>query len=309
MKNPLFNRDLLSVAEFSLDEINLILNTAQAMKQNKVADCLRGKLLASCFFEPSTRTRLSFEASMQRLGGAVIGFADEKMTSSQKSESLSDSMTVISQYADAIVLRHPAEGSARLAAQASNKPIINAGDGANRHPSQTLLDLFSIRECQQSLDNLQIAFVGDLKYSRTVHSLTQTCARYHNNRFYFVSPEMLTLPDYICNFLKTQQVRFSFHHDIESIIDKVDILYMTRMQRERFDDMEFRNLQQHYQLTPKLLRSVKESMKIMHPLPRVDEISTDIDNSPHAYYFQQASNGLYTRQAILALLLSEEYDV
>ncbi|MEM9243360.1 MAG: aspartate carbamoyltransferase [Pseudomonadota bacterium] len=304
--NPLFQHPIISSAELSLEEINLILDTAEKIKQQPMPDYLRGKLLASCFFEPSTRTRLSFEAAMTRLGGQVIGFAQADSTSTKKQESLSDSMRVIGKYVDALVLRHHAEGAARLAAEVCDKPIINAGDGANLHPSQTLLDLFSIRESQQRLENLHIAFVGDLKYGRTVHSLAKTCARYPNIRFYFVAADALKLPEHICDFLYENRIKFSFHTDINDIINRVDILYMTRMQRERFEANEFNSIQTRYRLTVDTLKAAKPTLKIMHPLPRVDEITVEVDDTAHAYYFQQAENGLYVRQALLALLLRPE---
>ncbi|MCP4475574.1 MAG: aspartate carbamoyltransferase [Gammaproteobacteria bacterium] len=305
--NPIFQRNLISTSDLSLEEIALILDTTQAVKTEAIPTCLQGKILASCFFEPSTRTRLSFESAMLRLGGQVIGFASAKNTSIQKRESLSDSIRIISAYADAIVLRHPAEGAARLAAEVSAKPVINAGDGANRHPSQTLLDLFTIRETQGTLEGLRIAFVGDLKYGRTVHSLTQACARYPNTRFYFVAPDMLTMPDHICDLLRDQSIKFSFHTDIQDIVDHVDILYMTRIQQERFEAEELRKFRKRYRLTESMVAQAKNNMKILHPLPRVDEIDVEVDRSPYAYYFQQAENGLYLRQALLALLLNQQF--
>ena len=301
--NPFFQRHITSVAELSLEEINLILTTAEKIKQQPMPNYLQNKLLASCFFEPSTRTRLSFEAAMMRLGGKVIGFSDMNNTSAKKQESLSDSIRIISQYVDAVVLRHPAAGAARLASEICDKPIINAGDGANRHPSQTLLDLFTISECQGRLDHLHIAFVGDLKYGRTVHSLAQACARYPGARFYFVAPEILSLPETVCDFLKASSVKFSFHSNIEDVIQRVDILYMTRLQRERFDATEFTELQTRYRLTATMLEHVKDNLKILHPLPRVDEIATEVDCTPYAHYLEQAKNGLCVRQALLALLL------
>ncbi len=297
-------KDLVSIADLSTDEISLILDTAEKIKQDpaSVSSVLSGKIMASCFFEPSTRTRLSFEAAMQRCGGSVIGFSEARNTSSAKGETLSDSIKVISPYVDAIVLRHPKEGSARLAAEYSQKAIINAGDGSNRHPTQTLLDLFTIRECQDKLDSLHVALIGDLKYGRTCHSLVEALARF-GARLYFVSPESLAMPQTICDKLKLAGAKFSFHRDLSEIVDRVDILYMTRIQKERFGGGEVQGDLSGCMLNAEKLKNAKPSMRVMHPLPRVDEISTDVDKTDHAYYFQQAENGLYVRQAILKLLL------
>ncbi len=305
MKNPFYSRDLVSIADFNLTEIEFLLNYAAQIKQDKIVKPASGKLLASCFFEPSTRTRLSFESSMLKLGGQIIGFADPTNTSEQKGESLYDSMKVISPYADIIVLRHPREGAARLAAQASDKPVINAGDGANKHPTQTLLDLFTIKECQGNIDNLNIALVGDLKYSRTIHSLVRACALY-KTRFFFICPNTLMMPEHICHFLKTQGVRFSFHQSIEEVIKHLDIIYMTRLQKERFQTHEYAMIQQQFTLQPNMLVDAKKNLKILHPLPRIKEIDPTIDDTPYAYYFQQAANALPVRQAILSAILNED---
>ena len=304
MKNTLYGRDIVSIGELSESEITLILDTAATIKQEGRPDYLKGKILGSCFFEPSTRTRLSFEAAMMRLGGQVIGFADSATTSTKKGETLSDSMRILSGYADAIVLRHSLEGAARLAAEVSNKPVINAGDGANSHPTQTLLDLFTIRECQGKLTELHMAFVGDLKYGRTVHSLAQAGARYHM-RYYFVSPDILMMPDNVCDSLKNAGVRFSCHNSIEEVVDQLDILYMTRLQKERFAESEFKKVQDQFSLSASMLKNVKPNFRVLHPLPRVNELHTDVDKTPYAYYFEQAANGLFVREAILSLLLRE----
>ncbi len=305
MTNPLFGRDIISVAELNQAEIDLIFDTAAKIKQAPMPTLLQGKTMASCFFEASTRTRLSFEAAMLKLGGGVFGFSDSKNTSAKKGESLHDAIKVIASYADVIVLRHPQEGAARLATEVSDKPIINGGDGSNRHPSQTLLDLYTIRECQGRLTDLNIAFVGDLKYGRTVHSLAQACATYNTN-YFFVSPEMLMMPDNVCDTLTRHGANYTIHRDINEVLDKVDIIYMTRMQKERFDEAEFKHLMNQYSLTADMLQSAKPNMRIMHPLPRVDEIDVDVDATPHAYYFEQAENGLYVRQAMLSLMLNKE---
>ena len=273
MTNPLFQKDIISISEFTRDHIELVLKTARTLKDNPRTDLLAGKLVGVTFFEGSTRTRLSFETAINRLGGRVIGFADASNTSlGKKGETLSDSIRIITSYTDALVMRHPMEGAARLAADLSPVPVINAGDGANQHPSQTLLDLFTIYETQGKVDDLKIAFVGDLKYGRTVHSLAE----------------------------------FSVHPTIEEVIPEVDILYMTRVQKERFDETEYQNLRSKYILSKSMLSEAKSNMKILHPLPRIDEITLDVDETPHAYFFQQAANGVYARQALLALVLNKE---
>lgn len=306
IKNTLFGKSLVSVGDLTLEEVNLVLDRAKMLKEKPQPALLQKKILASCFFEASTRTKLSFESAMMRLGGNTIGFSDPETTSVKKGESLQDSIKVISAYCDALVLRHPSEGSARLAAEVSNKPVINAGDGANRHPSQTLLDLFTIRECQGKLDGLNIAFVGDLKYGRTVHSLAQAFRFYPKTRFYFVAPELLTMPDPICENLRRAGIRFSFHKGLTELMPKLDVIYMTRMQKERFDATSLLKSTAQYRLTENMLESAKSNMKVLHPLPRVDEIDAAIDKTDHAYYFQQAENGLTVRQAILSLLLHKD---
>jgi aspartate carbamoyltransferase catalytic subunit len=300
MKNPLRGRSLISISDLTKEEILLILKHAEEIKKRAPKDLAKGKILASCFYEPSTRTRLSFEAAMLRLGGDVIGFSESANISAKKGESLHDTMKTIGGYADLIVLRHPLEGAARVASEATAKPVINAGDGANQHPTQTLLDLFSIKECQGKLKTLNIAFVGDLKYGRTVHSLCMACAHF-DMRLFFVSPEMLSLPEEIVHTLKKQGVKFSFHRAIEEVIGKADILYMTRLQKERLENYE--KLKDAYILKEEMLKKVKSNLKIFHPLPRVNEIETSIDLTPMAYYFQQAENGLYVRMALLSLIL------
>lgn len=296
---------MISIRDFSKEALLSLLQRAKQMKYEAPKDLLKGYLLASCFFEPSTRTRLSFEAAMKRLGGEVIGFTDIHSTSSEKGESLYDAMKIVGQYSDLIVLRHPCEGAARLAQEATKKPIINAGDGANEHPTQTLLDLFTIQECGATLDGLSIAFVGDLLHGRTVHSLALALSQF-DTRLYFVSPETLALPETLCHTLRKAGVPFSYHRTMEEILDKVDILYMTRMQKERFiSDEAYQNVKDHYRLTPALLKQAQAHLRILHPLPRVHEIAKEIDQTPHAYYFEQAENGLYVRQALLSTLLKK----
>ncbi|MGL6177138.1 MAG: aspartate carbamoyltransferase, partial [Vibrionaceae bacterium] len=279
---------------------------ASKIKATPAPHLLKGKVVASCFFEASTRTRLSFETAVQRLGGSVIGFADSNSTSAgKKGETLADSMQIISSYADAVVIRHPKDGAARLAAKfTGNVPVINAGDGANQHPSQTLLDLFTIYETQQRLDNLHIAMVGDLKYGRTVHSLSQALAKFSNNHFYFISPNALAMPDHILQQLQQNGQSYSQHTSIEQVLPQLDILYMTRVQRERLDESEYQHIKSAFILDlPKLVHA-KPNLKVLHPLPRVDEIDTMVDSTSHAYYFTQAQNGVYARQALLAMILN-----
>lgn len=305
MGNPFYLQDMLSIKELSLQQVELVLQTAAKLKQKQQPELLKNKIIAQCFFEPSTRTRLSFESATLRLGGQVIGFSSDDCLSTQKGETLHDTMRVISSYADLIIIRHPREGSARLAAMASSIPVINAGDGANQHPTQTLVDLFSIKECQGTLDELSIALVGDLKYGRTVHSFAQACKLF-NIRLFLVAPEALTLPESICDTLKREGVRFSFHQTLQEVIHKVDIVYMTRLQKERMTQHEYVSTKENLTLTPKVLENAKKNLRILHPLPRVDELDKAIDDTPYAYYFEQAANGVYIRQAILSLILNEE---
>lgn len=303
--NDFKNRDIVSIKDLSKSDISHILKLTKQLKENPKSNVMADKVMASCFFEPSTRTRLSFETAMEKLGGRVIGFADAGVTSAKKGETIYDTMKIIGQYVDVIAMRHPFEGAARRASEATDKPVINGGDGANQHPTQTLLDLFTIKECQNKLSGLKIALVGDLKYGRTVHSLAQAMV-WFGAQFYFVAPESLQMPDYICDELKKNNIKFSFHERIEDIVNKVDILYMTRIQQERFaDPMDYEKVKDVFVLTKKMLKDVMENLKILHPLPRVNEISTDIDDTEHAYYFQQAENGQYVRQALLALVTGQ----
>ncbi len=308
MAHSLFNKHIISIPELNRSELELIVETAGKLKAEPNPELLKHKVVASCFFEPSTRTRLSFETSIQRLGGTVIGFDNGGNTSlAKKGETLADSVQVISSYVDAFVMRHPQEGAARLASEFSNGvPVINGGDGANQHPTQTLLDLFSIYETQGRLDNLNVALVGDLKYGRTVHSLTQALAKFDNNRFFFIAPDALAMPDYIYEELDEAGIPYSLHSDMESVIPDLDVLYMTRVQKERFDESEYQHIKSAFILNARMLTEAKNNLKVLHPLPRVDEITTDVDKTQHAYYFQQAENGVYARQALLALVLNKE---
>jgi len=311
MANPLYRKHIISINDLSRDELELVLHTAARLKANPQPELLKHKVIASCFFEASTRTRLSFETAMHRLGASVVGFADGSNTSlGKKGETLADTISVIGTYVDAIVMRHPQEGAARLATEFSGGvPILNAGDGANQHPTQTLLDLFTIRETQSRLDNLSIAMVGDLKYGRTVHSLTQALAKFDGNRFYFIAPDALAMPAYITDTLDERGIVWSRHDSIEAVMPHADILYMTRVQKERLDPSEYANVKAQFILRAADLAGARDNMKVLHPLPRVDEIATDVDKTPHAWYFQQAGNGIFARQALLALVLNSEQDL
>ena len=304
MPNPLYRKHLVSIADLSVPELQLLLDTALKLKHKPQPHLLGGKLIASCFFEPSTRTRLSFETAVQRLGGKVIGFADGANTSAKKGETLADTARIISSYADAIVQRHPKDGAARVLAEFSRVPVINAGDGTNQHPSQTLLDLVTVYETQGSLNGLKIAMCGDLKYGRTVHSLAQALKNFGCS-FAFVSPPTLAMPDYITEELDEAGAAWQILPDLETAIEWADILYMTRVQRERFDEQEFAKIQGKFNLTAAMLAGAKDNLRVLHPLPRVDEIHPDVDGTPYAYYFEQAQNGVYARMAMLALVLNE----
>ncbi|GFN46704.1 aspartate carbamoyltransferase [Candidatus Regiella insecticola] len=307
MANPLYQKHIISIKDLSRNELTLIMRMAGSLKQCAQSELLKNKIIASCFFESSTRTRLSFETAIYRLGGSVVGFADSSNISINKGETLADTIRVISSYVDAIIIRHPQEGSAYHAASLSNRvPIINAGDGANQHPSQTLLDLFTIQETQGRLDNLNIAMVGDLKYGRTVHSLTQALAKFCGNHLFFIAPDALAMPADIVKVLDEKAVSYSMHASIEDVLPELDILYMTRIQKERQEGLTDIKRKSPFVLSANMLISARQNLKILHPLPRVDEISTEVDETPYAYYFQQASNGIFARQALLALLLNAE---
>lgn len=297
------NRSLVSIDDFSTDEIIRILDLAEEFEKHPTSNLLEGKVVATLFFEPSTRTRLSFESAISRLGGKILGFADASVSSVSKGETLNDTIRTVSNYCDLIVMRHPIEGSARFASEISSVPIINAGDGANQHPSQTLLDLYSIRKTQGKLDDLNIFMVGDLKYGRTVHSLMMAMSRW-NTTFNFISPEELKMPDEFKLYLENLGLKYYEHTDFTDIISKADIIYMTRVQRERFSDpIEYEKVKNVYVLRNSMLKKTKPNMRILHPLPRVNEIHPDVDSNSKAYYFEQALNGVYTRQAILCSLL------
>ncbi len=303
-KSSFVGRDIISINDLSKADLIKVLETAKIIESMKnKGSLLKGKVLATLFFEPSTRTRLSFESAMTRIGGTVLGFADDKMTSVAKGESLSDTIGIVENYADVIVMRHPFEGSARLASERAQIPVINGGDGANQHPTQTLLDLYTIKQSQKKLTGLKIAMVGDLKYGRTVHSLAIALSHF-DCRLYFVSPKSLKMPRYILDELSKKKIEFSVHEEIDEIIGEADIIYSTRIQKERFPDpTEYEKVKDVYIIGPQDIKNAKPNMKILHPLPRVNEISTEIDSTKHAYYFQQSANGVIVRQALLALVL------
>jgi len=294
------NRSLVTIADHSREKIMYLIRMGQQFEQHPNRLLLQGKVVATLFFEPSTRTRLSFETAANRLGARVIGFADPKVTSGTKGETLKDTIMMVSNYADIIVMRHYLEGAARYASEIAPVPIINAGDGANQHPSQTMLDLYTIYQTQRTLDNLNIFLVGDLKYGRTVHSLLMAM-RHFNPTFHFIAPDELAMPDSYKAYCKEHNIQYVEHKKFDAdIISEADILYMTRVQRERFTDlMEYERVKDRYLLKLPMLAKARENMKILHPLPRVNEIEYSIDDDPHAYYFQQARNGLFARQALI----------
>ncbi len=294
------NRSLVTIANHSREKIEYLIKMASAFEQNPNRRLLEGKVVATLFFEPSTRTRLSFETAANRLGARVIGFADPKVTSGTKGETLKDTIMMVSNYADLIVMRHYLEGAAQYASEVAPVPIVNAGDGANQHPSQTMLDLYTIYQTQGRLDNLDIYLVGDLKYGRTVHSLLMAM-RHFNPTFHFIAPEELAMPAVYKKYCDDHGIRYIEHSDFNAeTISGADILYMTRVQKERFVDLdEYELVKDRYLLKLNMLTRARENLKILHPLPRVNEIEYCIDDTPYAYYFQQARNGLYAREALI----------
>ena len=298
---------LVSIDDLSEEQILQLLETARYFEEHPNHKILDGKVVATLFFEPSTRTRLSFETAVNRLGGRVIGFSDASTTSSSKGETLKDTIKMVSNYVDLIIMRHYLEGAARYATEVTDIPIINAGDGANQHPSQTMLDLYSILKTQGTLSNLTITMVGDLKYGRTVHSLLMAM-KYFNPTFRFVACEELRRPREYIEFCKKQGIPYEEHSDFSrEVIDSSDIIYMTRVQRERFSDiMEYERVKDLYTLRNSMLDTSRNNLRILHPLPRVNEIATDVDDNPKAYYFEQARNGLFARQALICNALGLE---
>lgn len=298
------SNSLVSIADISKDEMLDLLERAKYFEQHPTSNLLDGRVVATLFFEPSTRTRLSFETAVNRLGGRVIGFSDASTSSTSKGETLKDTIKMVSNYVDLIVMRHFLEGAARYATEVTDVPVINAGDGANQHPSQTMLDLYSILKTQGKLEDLTITMVGDLKYGRTVHSLLMAM-QYFNPTFRFVACEELRMPREYRDFCDRMGIKYTEHTDFSpEVINSSDIIYMTRVQRERFSDvMEYEKVKDLYTLRNAMLADSKPNLKILHPLPRVNEIDIDVDDNPKAYYFEQARNGLFARQAIITKAL------
>ena len=298
------NNSLVSLANHSREKIEYLIRMAQEFERRPNRKILDGKVVATLFFEPSTRTRLSFETAANRLGARVIGFADPKITSGTKGETLKDTIMMVSNYADVIVMRHYLEGAAQYASEVAPVPIINAGDGANQHPSQTMLDLYTINQTQGRLDDLNIYMVGDLKYGRTVHSLLMAM-RHFNPTFHFIAPDELAMPEVYKRYCDENKIRYVEHQDFDAdTISGADILYMTRVQKERFADLdEYERVKDRYLLKRDMLSKARDNMKILHPLPRVNEIEYSIDDTKYAYYFQQAQNGLYAREALICDVL------
>ena len=301
-------RHLIDPLDFSVEEIDALLDLAGEIERNreKYSHLCDGRTLATLFYEPSTRTRLSFEAAMLNLGGRVLGFASADSSSAAKGESISDTIRVVSCYADICAIRHPKEGAPKVASQFSGIPVINAGDGGHQHPTQTLTDLLTIRSLKGRLGDLTIGLCGDLKFGRTVHSLIKSLSRYQGIRFALISPDELRLPDYIRKeVLDREGIPYEEVSDLEDVLGKLDILYMTRVQRERFfNEEDYVRLKDCYILTSKKMAAAKPDMAVLHPLPRVNEIATEVDSDPRAAYFKQAQYGVYVRMALIATLLN-----
>ena len=298
-------KSLVSINDFNKEEMLHVLDLAEKYEAEPNCPIFNDKVIACIFFEPSTRTRLSFEAAASRLGARVIGFASLAATSIAKGESLKDTIKMVSNYADMIVMRHHLDGAARYASEIAGCPVINAGDGANQHPTQTLLDMYSIRKTQGTLENMSITMVGDLKYGRTVHSLLQAMSHF-NPRFHFVSCPELAIPAEYRHFLDSRNIPYTEHHTLEGQISNTDILYMTRIQQERFQDpMEYERVKNLMSLDASMLTDTKPNLRILHPLPRIKEIATNVDDRPEAYYFEQARNGVFTRMGIFTYLMNQ----
>ncbi len=302
-------RHLISPLDFTVEELDKLLNLAGDIEKNpqKYKECCKGKKLATLFYEPSTRTRLSFEAAMLNLGGSVLGFSEASSSSASKGESVSDTIRIISCYADICAMRHPKEGAALVAAKKSGIPVINAGDGGHQHPTQTLTDLMTIRTLKGRLDNITIGLCGDLKFGRTVHSLINALLRYDNVKFVLISPAELKVPGYIIENIKEAGAQYEEVSRLEDVIGELDLLYMTRVQRERFfNEEDYIRLKDSFILDKKKLKSAKDDMLILHPLPRVNEIAVEVDDDPRAVYFKQAQFGVYVRMALILTLLEVE---
>lgn len=303
-------KNIISLRDLKKEDILGILEVAEKLEKNPKPELLKDKIVSTLFFEPSTRTRLSFCSAAQRLGARVLGFDSPDATSLKKGESLKDTVRMAEAYSDVIVMRHYLDGAARLAAEATVRPVINAGDGSNQHPSQTLLDLYTIKKEMGKLENLKVALVGDLKYGRTVHSLTKALSHF-NAELYFIAPDSLQMPEYILEDLDKAGIKYHILEDFRDVLKEIDVFYMTRIQGERFpDEEEYQKVKGVYIINREnILGKCKENMIIMHPLPRVDEISTDLDNTRHALYFRQASNGVPVRMAMLAIVLGRDNQI
>lgn len=302
----LTNKSLIAPSDFSLEEIEELLLLAERIIQSpeRYADCCKGKLMASLFYEPSTRTKFSFDAAMLRLGGNTLGFSDPNTSSAAKGETIADSARTIGKYADLIVVRHPKEGTAKLMSRYAGVPVINAGDGGHHHPTQTLTDLLTIRHYKDNFDGLTVGVCGDLKFGRTIHSLVTCLARYENIRFRFISPEELTMPAFVKEELNAKGVPYTETTDLEGTISELDVLYMSRVQRERFiSEEEYLRLKDYFILTADKMQLAKADMIVMHPLPRINEIATEVDEDPRAAYFEQVRYGMFVRMALIMKLL------
>ncbi|NPA44723.1 MAG: aspartate carbamoyltransferase [Chlorobi bacterium] len=300
-------KNLISMRDVSTKDILKLIDLASKIEKKEINVDMTGKLAALLFFEPSTRTHFSFETAVKKLGGNTFAMSGTSSTSVKKGETLSDTLMTISMYADIIVMRHVIEGAARFAAETVDVPVINAGDGTNQHPTQAMLDLYSIQKTQGTLNNLTIGMIGDLRLGRTVHSLAQALSDF-NPKFYFASPQHLQMPTYIKDDLKSKNIQFEELEDIKEVMPELDIMYVTRIQKERFAVLEdYEKVKDAYIITKKLLEGVKNNFKVLHPLPRVNEITTEVDDTKYAYYFQQAKNGVYMRQAIITELLNLNY--
>ena len=298
-------RDIISIRDFAKKELLYVLSISKKIEKNPDLNLLKNKIASLLFFEPSTRTRLSFSSAMQRLGGNTIGFAQSDVSSIKKGETLWDTIKMVEQYSDVIIMRHPLEGAARLAAEAASIPVINAGDGSNQHPTQTLLDLYTIQKEKGGLENLNVGFLGDLKYGRTVHSLAIALSHF-NAKMFFISPKALSMPKHYLEELSQKKIKFTEVENVFKVSKELDVLYVTRIQKERFADaIEYEKYKNSYRLNKSLLANSKKDIVIMHPLPRVGEINPELDETPNAIYFKQAGNGIPVRQALLALVLGK----